>query len=125
MVIGAEESIYLGNYTHIKIITAIDVTVGISPEFKMAWAWVNQRVEGHGRITPGRSGVHLDVSHMHLKKVNLEGDITHLRGVQQTLTGEVSKLAGQTSILASTTERLAGKTSQLAGERVDARGGDR
>ncbi len=114
MVIGAEESIYLGNYTHIKIITAIDVTVGISLEFKMAWAWAFN-VEGHGRIAPQKREFALDVSHMHLKKVNLEGDITHLRGVQQTLTGEVSKLAGQTSILAGTTERLAGKTSQLAG----------
>ncbi|HQK86017.1 MAG TPA: type VI secretion system tip protein TssI/VgrG [Acidobacteriota bacterium] len=114
MVIGAEESIYLGNYTHIKFISAIDVTVGLSLEFKMAWAWAFN-VEGHGRFAPQKREFALDVSHMHLKKVDLEGDITHLRGAQQTLTGEVAQLAGQTSILAGTTERLAGKTSQLAG----------
>ena len=113
MVIGAEESIYLGNYTHIKFISAIDMTIGISLELKVAWAWA-LNVEGHGRFAPQKREFALDVSHMHLKKVNLEGDITHLRGVQQTLTGEVSKLAGQTSVLAGTATRLTGEVSNLA-----------
>ncbi len=113
MVIGAEESIYLGNYTHIKFISAIDVTVGLSLEFKMAWAWAFN-VEGHGRFAPKKSEFVIDKTHLTGRKVDLEGEITHLRGAQQTLTGEVSKLAGQTSVLAGTTTRLTGEVSNLA-----------
>ncbi len=35
MVIGAEEGIYLGNYTHIKPITVIDITIALDLELKM------------------------------------------------------------------------------------------
>ncbi len=114
MVIGAEESIYLGNYTHIKFISAIDMTIGISLELKVAWAWA-LNVEGHGRFAPQKREFALDVTHMRLKKTDLEGDVTHLRGAQQALAGEVAHLAGQTSVLAGSTQRLAGNVSQLAG----------
>jgi type VI secretion system secreted protein VgrG len=113
MVIGAEESIYVGNYSHIKFLTAFDLMVGASLEVKVAWAWA-LNVEGHGRFAPQKREFALDVSHMHLKKINLEGDITQLRGSQQRLAGEVNKLAGQTSVLAGTTTRLTGEVSNLA-----------
>ncbi len=114
MVIGAEESIYLGNYTHIKLVSAIDMTVGLSLEFKVAWAWAFN-VEGHGRFAPKKSEFIIDKTHLTGRKVDLEGEITHLRGNQQTLVGEVSQLAGQTSVLAGSTERLAGSVSRLSG----------
>jgi len=115
MVIGAEESIYVGNYSHIKFLTAFDMMVGASLEVKVAWAWA-LNVEGHGRFAPQKREFALDVSHMHLKKVNLEGDITQLRGIQANLIGDVTKLEGQTSTLRGTTSQLAGQVSQMAGE---------
>ena len=112
-VIGAEESFYLGNYSHIKFLTADDITIGLSFDFKIAWAW-ELSVEGEGKFAPQKREFVLDTTHMHLKKTDLEGEITHLVGSQKRLAGEVSHLAGQTSVLAGTTSRLAGEVSDMS-----------
>ena len=113
MVIGAEESIYLGNYTHIKILTALDVTIG--------WAW-DLKTAGHGRFAP--QSQEFVWNHMSLKptRVDVEGDVTKmqgqittLKGDQTMLAGTVAQLAGQTSVLAGNTQRLAGTVSRLSG----------
>jgi len=114
MVIGAEESIYVGNYSHIKFLTAFDMMVGASLEVKVAWAWAFN-VEGHGRFAPQKREFVIDKTHLTGRRVNLEGEITHLRGNQQRLAGTVANLAGETSVLAGKTSQLTGEVSQLSG----------
>jgi type VI secretion system secreted protein VgrG len=121
MVIGAEESIYVGNYSHIKFLTAFDLIIGLkldvvlaaSFELKCAWSWAFN-VEGHGRFAPQKRELALDVSHMHLKKVDLDGEVTDLRAYHNILAGEVAKLQAKTSELAVETSSLSAQTSMLA-----------
>jgi len=115
MIIGAEESFYLGNYTHVKMLTCDDITLGLSLDLKLAWEW-EFKVEGHGKFFPKKREYALDLTHMHLKKVDLEGEVTNLQASHKKLAGAVQDLTGETNKLAGATNKMAGEVSDLAGQ---------
>ena len=106
MVIGADEEIFLGNYSHIKLISALDITIGFSVDLKLTQ---------HMKF----SEVHYEFDIRHLKagveKIDMEADVKRMEGALVHLAGETSKLAGQTRKLAGQTSNMCGAFDWLSG----------
>ena len=107
MVIGADEEFFLGNYSHVKLITAVDVTIGVAFEFKLAMK--GKYFQTEMQFTPYKWGVHVE-------KVDLEGDVKKLAGNVVNLAGQTSRLAGEVSDLAGETNELQGSVNMLSGQ---------
>ncbi len=106
MVIGAEEGIYLGNYTHIKLITAIDITIALDLELKMG---------GSFQFTPLHHTFFESKTEMGLLKTELKESTTRMVGQVMELVGENTKMAGQNMLMMGEHQMMIGELMKMSG----------
>jgi type VI secretion system secreted protein VgrG len=122
MVIGAEESIYLGNYTHIKLVTAIDVTIAVDLELKMG---------GSFEFTPLHHTFFEEKTEMGLLKTELKESTTRMVGQVVEMVGENTKMIGENMRMLGNHQemigelvKMSGEENQIVGEHIKMRGQD-
>jgi type VI secretion system secreted protein VgrG len=105
-VLGASQTIIAGNDAYIRLVTAVDVTLGWAMEWKV----------GHTLGVGNQTEWKMSQQGFHLEKVDVEGDVKKLAGHVVTLAGETSRLSGQVSDLATDSMTLHGSISDLSGQ---------
>ncbi|HOB54508.1 MAG TPA: hypothetical protein PK176_16775, partial [Acidobacteriota bacterium] len=114
MVIGAEESFYLGNYTHVKFITAVDISIALDFELKIGAGFELDQL--HHTFFEEKTELGLLKNAMNTTRLEMDAQLTQLRSDQNVLVGEVAQLAGETNQLALQSTQMATQVSNLSGQ---------
>jgi type VI secretion system secreted protein VgrG len=122
MVIGAEESFYLGNYTHVKLVTAVDITIALDLDLKMG---------GSFEFTPLHHTFFEEKTEMGLLKTELKESTTRMVGQVVEMVGENTKMVGENmrmlgnhQMMIGQLVKMTGEENEIVGEHIKMRGED-
>ncbi len=106
-VVGAAIETFIGNYTHSKLVTAVDITLGVEFEFKLTMK--NKYLQNEFKFAPHRWGVHFE-------HVDVEKSVHTLAENVGTLALRTTRLANQQHDLSTEVNKMAINSYFLAGE---------
>jgi len=122
MVIGAEESIYLGNYTHIKFITAVDISLALDFELKIGAGFELEQL--HHTFFEEKTEIGLLKTELKESTARMVGQVTELVGENTKMIGENMRMLGNHQEMIGTLVKMSGEQNEIVGEHIKMRGQD-